>query len=597
MAISGLASILIIAMICVLPAVAQPGLPPTPYVIKYGYVSYENESPCNGPIVNVSNLNTSKEWQAETYASSNHYELVLANGTDVNASENLRFIAYDNTSSYEHFINVTDHVVTEDDVNAGGVFDFNLTLNHYCMNYYPDYPYHIQADWNYSGAAVMKMWADFKGVTGYNQEQLQTMGHANNSNSNKDILHVDPQGIAYTLRGIIDLPPGHTFTVGVMPGDEQGLNWALHRICWWQYTGPGVLPTDGYYAKWMSVRGIHTDRNPHDGHYGGYGGDWGYNVSGFWINDPHNESLQGPGGIGANSYKTAAEWTTTYYKVIIDLNNSYYNNSYITVLEPPECDADVRIVPAKPRLDHAITPVMMQKTLVIDGIEKDVLVETAEDEDALDVVGAAIDGVTEELVPYDAAFADVFAKTVAGEPMLVSSDNGDYYIVPFGVPVKVRPIPLKKPVEIQKFDIDVDGVTAKLLRAVEGKAVIEQIPIELIRIKEERTLVVVRVDAEDGSFKEASWVASPVKYLPVSKAEALRLVFDEIGITKSKPVIELVNRDLSPYYPDWKITIGGMVFYVSQDRTVSYDELAPAPTPTPTPTLPPKPILPGRIPI
>lgn len=53
--------------------------------------------------------------------------------------------------------------------------------------------------------------------------------------------------------------------------------------------------------------------------------------------------------------------------------------------------------------------------------------------------------------------------------------------------------------------------------------------IEPIRIDEQRTLAVVIRDAEDGSFKEASWVADPVKYLPVSKADALKLVRKEMG--------------------------------------------------------------------
>ncbi len=87
----------------------------------------------------------------------------------------------------------------------------------------------------------------------------------------------------------------------------------------------------------------------------------------------------------------------------------------------------------------------------------------------------------------------------------------------------------------------------------------------------------MRVDAEDGSFKEASWVADPVKYLPVSKAEALKLALSEVQITsasglsnlQSKPSVELVYRDASPYYPDWKITVDGTVFFVSQDGTVS----------------------------
>ena len=93
-----------------------------------------------------------------------------------------------------------------------------------------------------------------------------------------------------------------------------------------------------------------------------------------------------------------------------------------------------------------------------------------------------------------------------------------------------------------------------------------------------RTLVVVLVDAEDGSFKEASWVADPVKYLPVSKREALRLVLEEIWANQLKafgmPSIELVDSGPSPYLPDWKITRGNYVFYVTQDGVVSCELIA-----------------------
>lgn len=342
--------------------------------------------------------------------------------------------------------------------------------------------------------------------------------------------------------------------------------------------GPGALPTGGNYEKWMSVRGIHTDKDPHDGQYGGYG-DWGYTVYGFWINDPHNESLQGPGGIGANSYKTADEWTTNYYTEIVDPYNnesghSYnnFNHKYITVLEPPEHDADVRIAPVKPRFVDPITPVMAETTLMVYDVEQLALEKLVKDDESLKIVEAAIDGVNEQLVPYDPAFAEVFVETAPGEPMLVAGGNGDYYLVPFNVSVEVKPIE-KVPV-IEK--VKMSGLKKlERVKRMDDNVIIEPIPIEPAKV--ERTLVVVLVDAGDGSFKEASWVTDPVKYLPVSKVEALKLALGEVSITSSselsnlisKPAIELVYRDASPYYPDWKVTVNGDVFYVSQDGEVS----------------------------
>ncbi len=75
-----------------------------------------------------------------------------------------------------------------------------------------------------------------------------------------------------------------------------------------------------------------------------------------------------------------------------------------------------------------------------------------------------------------------------------------------------------------------------------------------------------------------------MKYLPVSKIAAMKLalgeVLDELHVVARKdardleviqqrPTIELVYAGESPYYPDWKVTVNGEVFYVSQDGTVS----------------------------
>jgi hypothetical protein len=550
---------LLVALVCMAaPAMAQP----TPFLIA-GLANHTDGNPVDGPSVNVTNLNTGEEWTAETQETFNFYRVIVTSD-NVSDGDTLWITAkkmlpggYTTPENYTYCVNITTVDVTQNEIDMGGLPELDLILNHFCINYYPDYPYFAQEAWNYSGAAVIKMWTEFKDEGPYDQDDLQAMGIANNT-AGSDPYCIDPQGMAAVLNGLL---PNH-FTVGVHENTTEGLNHAMHRICWWQYLGPGSLPArgnpGGNYEFWMGIRGIHTDKNPHDGTYGA---PYGYNVSGFWVNDPNTF---GAGCIGENSYKTAVEWTETYYLPTYDPRIPGWDDKYITVLEPPEVEADIRIVPARARLARAITPVMMEKTLTLDGIEQIADVEVVEDDDALDVVDAAIDSVSEELVPYDPQFAGVFAETVAGEPMLVSCGNSDYYIVPFEVPVKaVKPVP-EKAVEIQKFD----GEAVTLLKAVDGVVAIEPIPIEPIYIDEKRTLVVVLVGAKDGSFKEASWVDEPMKYLPVSTVEALKLVYGGIEPLKAKPTIELVHRDGSTYYPDWKITIGKMVFFVGQDGTV-----------------------------
>jgi len=101
---------------------APPDPPQAPYNI-YGWVEYENGTPCNNSSVSITNLDTGEEWTAGTGGGSNYYQITLTSGVDLNAGEMLRFNATDGTKT-----NITDHTITADDVNNGGLFGFNLTL-------------------------------------------------------------------------------------------------------------------------------------------------------------------------------------------------------------------------------------------------------------------------------------------------------------------------------------------------------------------------------------------------------------------------------------------------------------------------------------
>ena len=97
--------------------------PPGPFLI-YGYVFYDS-SDCNNPHVNITNLNTSNKWAAKTSATSNYYQLMLANGTDIIAGDVLQFEV---TSPDGSQSNVINHTITQDGINNGGLFNFNITL-------------------------------------------------------------------------------------------------------------------------------------------------------------------------------------------------------------------------------------------------------------------------------------------------------------------------------------------------------------------------------------------------------------------------------------------------------------------------------------
>jgi hypothetical protein len=530
--------------------------------------------------VDISNRNyTDKKWTAKI--DGDYYELFIGAlkdpgglDPDISPNEELLIVGCEEISTHEYNCNVTNHTVEQADISNGGITK-DLTLNHYCLNYYPDYPYYTKEQDNWSGPAVMQAcighYYDIGDVP--SQAELNETGIANNTACNADLQYVDPYGMQWTLNRNWMWRIGRNYGLYYRPNTTAGLNAMLHYTCYWQHLGPAPVPAYGDYSNWMAVRGIHTSENPYPQSQGSY------DIYGFWINDPND----GPESIGENTYKTVDQWTDEYYHNLSGVRDcDNYQYMYVGLFEPPEQpDREVRLVPARPRFDGAITPMLAEEPMMMYGTKQLALEKVVKDDELLKIVKAAIDSVNEELVPYDPAFAAVFAKTVPGEPKLVSSDNGDYYVVPFNVPVEVR-LPVKKmPVELERPKIS--GLKKlERVKRVADKIELKPIPIEPIRV--EKTLVVVLVDAEDGSFKEASWVEEPVKYLPVSKIEAMKLALGELldelrivakkdardlGVLKQKPTIELVYRDASPYYPDWKVTVNGKVFYVGQDGTVS----------------------------
>jgi len=101
-------------------------IPPTTPLLIFGWVvNYSDGSPVNNPTITITNLNTSEVFAAETNATSNYYQLVLATGADVNATEILQFNV---TSPDGSQSNITNHTIKQDEVNFGGLFNFNITL-------------------------------------------------------------------------------------------------------------------------------------------------------------------------------------------------------------------------------------------------------------------------------------------------------------------------------------------------------------------------------------------------------------------------------------------------------------------------------------
>ena len=117
--------------------------PSSPFLV-YGYVFYEDGSVCNNPMVNITNLNTSEEWKAETNESYNYYQLMLRHGIDIVAGEVLQ-LQFNATSPDGSQSNITNHTISQDDIESGGIFDFNITLESTALR---TYNISLSSEWN-----------------------------------------------------------------------------------------------------------------------------------------------------------------------------------------------------------------------------------------------------------------------------------------------------------------------------------------------------------------------------------------------------------------------------------------------------------------
>jgi len=98
--------------------------PPLPFLIS-GYVFYADGTACNGSRVNITDVNTGNNWTAKTAENTNYYQLVLNGTTEVRAGNTLQFDVKDETQTQT---NTTERTVILDDIEMGGLYNFNITL-------------------------------------------------------------------------------------------------------------------------------------------------------------------------------------------------------------------------------------------------------------------------------------------------------------------------------------------------------------------------------------------------------------------------------------------------------------------------------------
>jgi len=467
-------------------------------------------NPVNPVTVEVINLATGASQQAAT--TGNAYTLTLEPGVDIAAGNTLRLIAKDGVN----FVNVTDHTLTQAEIDSG-TLALDLVLDEYYLDVV-DFPFYEadqpNPDQN-AGPAVAQMTLNYiywdttatttPPLAFPDQSVLYAYGIANNENP--ALPYFDTEGMLRTIQDNRLTP--YNFSI---QHDVDGTEMLKIISKWISYAVPAPTGHPQHVPAAIPAYGDYANwmsvRGIHTDQEA-FPLPTDLDVYGFWINDPFPSAL---GGIGENSYKTANELLATYYLALA--TGDSYDGEFVAICEPPGSDPlkKIKLRNSKDRFDQATKTLLAYvrntknppANLVADAHRK--------------IVASAESGVAEQLAPYDDAFRQRFETTTAGTPLFVARPGGDdYYLVPF-----------------------------------ENKGV----------------AVVVVVDAEDGYFKEASWVERSVDYPAISEAKALSLVETALAKYGMDPrLIDSAETSLqldggNPYHPDWLVTAGDALFEV-----------------------------------
>ncbi|MFH1101023.1 MAG: LamG domain-containing protein, partial [Methanobacteriota archaeon] len=397
-----------------------------------GNCFYQNMNPVNNMSVEIMNLNTGEQWQADT--DDNHYSLSLIIGADLSAGQTLRFIARDRDES----VNVTDYIVTAQDISAGFILrDLTLSVHYRDLKKFPFYLSQVN-----SGAMVMKQMMDYlmwnntlysEPQDVYSEQTLYDLYSGGN--------HIDANDLAAGLNTEIDdqhqTPPwqyGYFFSPSVYDA-SQGFETLKTIAIWVDYNlsayndvrdvdvpkmgHPYHVPVAiaaGTYDWWMNIRGIHTNRSLWDGH----------NIIsnpvslyGFWINDPT------PGGLGENTYVTADYFINNYF-LPLNLPGNPNDGKRVMVTDPPR---GIQINPDSS--DITITPVITgfasnEAKLIQSAQQRGATPQTNEKANTV-IIQKAWDA-TNKVLQNDVIYGSLFTETtVLGKPVL----NKTEYMVTF----------------------------------------------------------------------------------------------------------------------------------------------------------------------
>lgn len=419
------------------------------------------------------------------------------------------------------------------------------------------------------------------------QQDIYNYGHKYNDSKSISLLEMDARAMRYCLghfdpydltdlSGAGDANRGYNFGIETFEKDKfteylrDIIHWMAYPVTigYWRQNGelvahpntPAVVPAYGTYNHWVVINGAATTGNPipepHTNPW--YTPD--FTVYGLWLTDPASE------GIGQDLYVTAQSSKETYLFPVISSDS--YNGKYLQVAEPPEVESEAKVDMADAKVN--------KETLEILKISEELSKEISE---SLPDFEKRLESAKRHL--YDAALVvnlknDItYGITVHNDPLLESVFDADNN--------SCQELDWRKIVDsslltdgnfIKAFDGSQARSFVKVKRVDKGKEFYYLIPFDKYVNGQFLTYAAMIIDAQDGSFEEASWVEEPVRFIQVTKEKAIKLVISEETTLQNTALdAELIWQpggfSQSPFYPYWKVfSTNGQIYFVTQKGEV-----------------------------
>ncbi len=454
-------------------------------------------------------------------------------------------------------------------------------------------PYSTITDY-YSGAASSQMILNYmrNGVgSNLTQQEIYDYGHPYNLPQNSTLLEMDPRAVEHALghfdpydltdpSGAGDAYKGYNFTIEVFDSEKfteylrDVIHWMAYPVTinYWWLNGdlvkwpntPAAVPAYGTYNHWIVVNGAATSENPIPEPHTNPWYTPNFTVYGLWLTDPAT------GGIGQDLYVTAQSAQETFLFPVTTSDS--YNGKYLQVAEPPHIQSKADVKMAEPKVND--------ETLEIVKISRELAKEIP---NTLSEVGKRMESAKRHL--YDAALVIDLqdnVKTVADKNSSSQGQGKDLLNSVFNNGQSPLTLDWRKIIDsslfadenfVKAFDGSQARSFVKVTRADKENSFYYLISFDKYVKGQFLTYAAIIIDAQDGSFKEASWVEEPTRFIQVTEERAMELILSkDPELQNTNLNIELIwqpgGYSQSPFYPYWKATSDDKIYFVTQKGEV-----------------------------